>query len=133
LNIGDQGAAALADAAVLSYSTAAEFITGGALVDSISGTDTDIVKASVGAALSATAATNFSRFSLGGAARNTNSEGLYLLTASGVTAASSLVFSAASASQIRGVDLSASTTGASTIDASASTSTASIWVLVHPK
>jgi Ca2+-binding RTX toxin-like protein len=122
INVGDQGAAALADAAVLTYASFGEFVTGGALVDSISGTDTDFVKAEVTGGLAVTVTTDFSRFNFATRAAGTVNEGLVLQTAKATTAASSVVLSQAAANKIGVVDLSAGTTGASTIDFSANTS-----------
>jgi Ca2+-binding RTX toxin-like protein len=122
INVGDQSAAALANAAVLTYASFGEFITGGSLVDSITAFDTDFVKAQVTGGLAVTVTTDFSRFNFATRAAGTVNEGMVLQTAKATTAASSVVLSQAAANKIGVVDLSAGTTGASTIDFSANTS-----------
>ena len=110
----------------MTYGSFAEFFANGDIVDdiTIAGDDQAII-AEVAEKLTFTDADVFDRANYNDAARTATREGLIISTASAVTAGSSVVFDAAAADYVFGIDLSAGTTGDSTIDASAETNASS--------
>ena len=101
----------------LLYSSQAEFLTQGDLVDSGTIVNDDVAMAVVAEKLTIKDTDEFDRFTVTGN-RNAAGEGLYIATGDSVTAGSSITFAAGVNAIIEGVDLSAGTTGNSTIDAS---------------
>ena len=95
-----------------------EFLSGNE-VDSIDIADTTAVTAVISAKLKITTSDDFSSFTTDGDKRATETEGLRLATASTVTTASSVRIDSAADDYIQAIDLSAGTTGNSTINASA--------------
>jgi Ca2+-binding RTX toxin-like protein len=106
-----------ANSDVLIYSSFAEFITGGEVVDAITlNAATDGVKVNIAGGLSISATTDFKNF-------KTNADdavltGMVLQTNKSVTGNSTVILSAAASDMIGGVDTSAGTTGTSVLDAS---------------
>ena len=109
------------DTSELNYSTFAEFYAQGDIVDSINvETNGEAVIANVAGALTFTDSDEFDRFRIAGTARDAEEEGLIIKTTSTVTAGSTVTISKTAPNEgLFGIDLSAGTTGQSTIDASA--------------
>ncbi len=109
----------------LIYSSASEFLTQGDLVDSGTILADDVVMAVVAEKLTIKNTDEFDRIKLSdnSGVRDAAREGLYVTTGDSVTTGSSVVLSAVASDYLDGIDLSAGTTGNSSIDASASTNT----------
>ena len=129
------------EATRLYYSSFAEFLSQGDVVDSItiSGANQAAV-AVISEELTITDSDEFDRIDtsgggtatggVAGTARDAVTEGLILQTASSVKAGSTIVFDNAASEYLGGVDLSAGTTGNSTIDNSADTTGGTIGILM---
>ena len=108
---------------VLTFSSFAELFTAGDFVDDINiESNNTAVVAEVSGALTFTDSDEFDRATVAGVARDATREGLVIRTSSTVTDGSSVVLSATAADNLFGIDVSAGTTGNTTIDASAETS-----------
>ena len=128
INVGSDAAegqakdyAAKKSATLLTYASAADFITSNKLVDEILVDDAQVVTAEVSGELSISTSTDFSRFSVGGAGTKRSDgavEGLIIKTASSVTGASTVTLSEDAGKYVVGIDTSAGTTSTTTIDAS---------------
>ena len=101
---------------VLQYSSFAEFYSQGDIVDKLTIGNGTAVKAEVAEKLSFESSDEFDRAVTGGAVRDTALEGLVITTSSKVTAGSSITFDKDADNYLAGIDLSAGTTGDSTID-----------------
>ena len=107
-------------ATVLKYASAAEFLANNKLVDKIEVAADDLAIAEIPEALKITASDDFSRSTTTGG-RADGREGLLIKTSSTVTAASTVTLGALASDYIQGIDLSAGTTGNSSISAAADT------------
>ena len=104
------------DATVLTYSSLAEFLSGGDVVDEVTLAAGDAAKVELSAAYTITDTDEFDNLDV--ATRGDMTEGFILATAKSVTGSSTIEFAEDAQDSILGVDLSAGTTGASSIDAS---------------
>ena len=122
--------ATTSDTTRLIYSSFADFHKEGDLVDSGKIADSDVVIAVIPEKLTIKNTDEFDRIEMAdGAVRGAN-EGLYIATSDDVTAGSSVVLSATADDYLNGIDLSAATTGNSSIDASAADNTAANLFLI---
>jgi Ca2+-binding RTX toxin-like protein len=111
--------AAATTSAVLSYSSLAEFIADGDVVDEVTLTDGKAAVVELSAAYTITETDEFDNLVITNDRAVNLTEGFILTTAESVTAGSSIEFTADAQDSILAVDLSAGTTSASSIDASA--------------
>ena len=113
----DEDYAAADNTTILQYASG-EFFEGNDLVDEIVIDDDDAIIAELSDELKITTSTDFSNFSMSNGDRTVATEGLIIKTAASVTGASSVVLDADAGKYLQGIDLTAGTTGDSTIDAS---------------